>query len=214
MAGHRIVYTVLILALAALVLAVAALLPSGEETEIPEPLEGLFPAPGDAVVRQTAIEIDPGNPTLLTELADTISALGDIQSAISLFLQAVELAPNDPTYWRLLAGFSIEKDVQVRDIGLPAARQAHLLDTQDPAALDLIGRAYLNLQNPLVAERFFTQALEVDAQFAPAYLHLGMLYIGEGKLAQARNQLDQVLILAPDTKTGDQALQLLEIYIP
>jgi hypothetical protein len=34
------------------------LAPSGEPVEIPAPLERIFPAPGDTVVRQTAVEID------------------------------------------------------------------------------------------------------------------------------------------------------------
>ena len=34
------------------------LAPSGAETSIPEPLESVFPAPGDTVVRQTIVEID------------------------------------------------------------------------------------------------------------------------------------------------------------
>jgi hypothetical protein len=57
-ARHRIVYLFLTLAFAALVIAVVALAPSGEDSGLPEPLEGIFPASGDAVVRQTAIEID------------------------------------------------------------------------------------------------------------------------------------------------------------
>jgi len=32
--------------------------PQGESADLPRPVEGLFPLPGDAVVRQTAIEVD------------------------------------------------------------------------------------------------------------------------------------------------------------
>jgi hypothetical protein len=55
---HRLVYAGLGLALAALIASVIALAPSGERTALPEPLEGVFPLPGDVVVRQTAIEVD------------------------------------------------------------------------------------------------------------------------------------------------------------
>ncbi len=55
---HRLVYAGLGLALVALVAALVALWPTGEETPLPDPLEAIFPLPGDLVVRQTAIEID------------------------------------------------------------------------------------------------------------------------------------------------------------
>ncbi len=58
MPRHRLVYTGLTLALAALVAAVVWLMPAGEESGLPEPLESVFPEPGDAVVRQTVVEVD------------------------------------------------------------------------------------------------------------------------------------------------------------
>ena len=41
-----------------LILAVWALNPQGEEAPLPEPVQSVFPLPGDTVVRQTAIEVD------------------------------------------------------------------------------------------------------------------------------------------------------------
>jgi hypothetical protein len=58
MERHRLVYAGLALALAALVAVVVALAPHGERPSLPEPLESVFPLPGDSVVRQTAIEVD------------------------------------------------------------------------------------------------------------------------------------------------------------
>lgn len=56
---HRTVYAALVAALAAVVILVVLLSPSGEvRPKLPDPLESVLPAPGDAVVRQTAIEID------------------------------------------------------------------------------------------------------------------------------------------------------------
>jgi hypothetical protein len=37
---------------------VVAVYPEGEDTGLPDPLEAVFPRPGDAVVRQTAVEVD------------------------------------------------------------------------------------------------------------------------------------------------------------
>lgn len=54
----RLVLLGLTLALAALVALVVVIYPEGEDGGLPNPLEELFPRPGDAVVRQTAIEVD------------------------------------------------------------------------------------------------------------------------------------------------------------
>jgi len=55
---HRLRIVALALALGALVALVAAIAPRGERAEMPEPIESVFPLPGDTVVRQTAIEVD------------------------------------------------------------------------------------------------------------------------------------------------------------
>jgi len=51
-------YSGLALLLAALVGFVVVLYPEGENSALPEPLEDVFPRPGDVVVRQTAVEVD------------------------------------------------------------------------------------------------------------------------------------------------------------
>ena len=58
MPRHQRLYLLLSAALAAVVAGVILLAPTGEETAIPAPLEAIFPAPGDTVVRQTIVEID------------------------------------------------------------------------------------------------------------------------------------------------------------
>jgi len=55
---YRLVLAALGLALAAVVAVVVALQPSGDPMTLPEPLEDVFPEPGDAVVRQTAVEFE------------------------------------------------------------------------------------------------------------------------------------------------------------
>ena len=53
-----IVIATLTAAFAAVVGAVILLSPEGDPPPLPDPLESVFPLPGDAVVRQTAIEVD------------------------------------------------------------------------------------------------------------------------------------------------------------
>ncbi len=171
--------------------------------------------PGRAVrLLQTAADQDPDNPALMAELGSAVAAAGDLETGLQLFLQAVAVEPQNIVFWRLLAGFSIANDLEIEEIGLPAARQAHFLDPADAAAIDLIGRSYMSLGNSVLAERFLLDALRVDPAYAPASLHLGMLYIGTGKTMQAREQLERVLVLAPDSTFSEQAERLLTLYIP
>lgn len=58
MERHRLLYGGLTLALAGLVTVVIALAPAGDPGVLPEPLERVFPSPGDAVVRQAAVEVE------------------------------------------------------------------------------------------------------------------------------------------------------------
>lgn len=58
MPRHRAAYLGLTAALAAVIAAAVILAPSGEETALPEPLESVFPRPGDTVVRQTSVEVE------------------------------------------------------------------------------------------------------------------------------------------------------------
>ena len=41
-----------------LIVAVSVFNPRGEDAPLPDPVESVFPLPGDTVVRQTAVEID------------------------------------------------------------------------------------------------------------------------------------------------------------
>jgi tetratricopeptide (TPR) repeat protein len=126
----------------------------------------------------------------------------------------VELAPKDATYWRILAEFSLQYRIQIRQIALPASRQAVILTPDDPRALDLMGQALFMLDDTLNAERFLLRALQTDPGYAPAHLHLGQVYLLEGEAGRARQQLDTALALSPDTPTADQAQRLLQRYFP
>lgn len=47
-----------LVALGGLIAVTVVLLPQGDDDGLPSPLESVFPLPGDAVVRQTVIEVD------------------------------------------------------------------------------------------------------------------------------------------------------------
>jgi tetratricopeptide (TPR) repeat protein len=163
---------------------------------------------------QTAVKYDPQNPYLQVEMGETLASLGDLNAALGAYRKAVELSPNDPSFINLLVGFSLKYEYHIEEIALPAARQAVILAPDDPQVLDSMGQVFIKLDDQLNAERFINRALEKDPNFAPAYLHLGQVYLLQGKLVEARTQLNQVTKLAPDSPAADQAQRLIRAYFP
>jgi Flp pilus assembly protein TadD len=97
--------------------------------------------------------------------------------ALEAYQKATAFAPEDPNYWRLLAIFCAQNNVNVRDIGVPAAQKAVVLDADDPASLDVLGWLLTLDARYEEAERMLNRALELDPQNSSAHLHLGMLYL-------------------------------------
>lgn len=165
-------------------------------------------------VMQTITQMYPDNPALQVELGGALALTGDLAGALEAYQRAATLAPSNPDYWRLLADFCVKHEYQVRQIALPAARQAAALNPSDPANLDMLGQALLLLQDLTSAERAFQRALEVDSNFAPAHVHLGLAFILRGERAQAYRKWMQVVQADPNSPAADQARRLLKNYFP
>ncbi len=163
---------------------------------------------------QTAIGIDPQNPILQIEMGETLATLGDLGAALDAYRKAVELSPNDSSFLNYLVSFSLKYEYHIEEIALPAARQAVILAPDDPEVLDSMGQVLIKLDDQINAEKFLNRALEKDPSYAPAYLHLGQVYLIQGKLPQAQAQLNLVTKLAPGSPAADQAQRLIRAYFP
>jgi tetratricopeptide (TPR) repeat protein len=170
----------------------------------------------DQAVKYLSISagLDPRNPAFQVELGNCLAQKGDLNGALEFYQKAVDLDPQDSTYWRILGSFSLRHQVQLRDIGLPAARQASILSPSDPMSLDLMGQVLSSLGDFANAERFFLTAISEDPQFAPAYLHNGINHLIQGDNAQARQQIEYAFHLSPESPTGQQAVRILQRYFP
>lgn len=162
-----------------------------------------------------AIQVDPQNPVLQTEMGNILGHLGDINQALIHYQRATELAPRDPTNWHALARFSIKYDHDIQQIALPAARQALYLNPENPTSLDLMGQIYIRMDDPYTAERFLLRSLEYDPYYAPAHLHLGFLYLMTGEMQKAFDELSFARSLAePGSLTSEQARRLIQTNFP
>lgn len=158
---------------------------------------------------QAAAELEPKNPAWLVSVGEAYSKNGDLIRALESYQSATTLSPEDPNYWRLLAIFCAQNNINIKDVGLHAARQAMILSKQDPASFDLLGWLLLLDGSYEGAERMLTRALELDAQSPSAHLHLGMLYLQTNNRASAYDHL----IHARDLGNSDAAA-ILKQYFP
>jgi tetratricopeptide (TPR) repeat protein len=163
---------------------------------------------------EKATAVYPNHPALQTEMGHILALQGDLEAAEGAYKKATELAPLDPVYYRLLAAFSLENNYQLSQTGLPAARRALLLSPNDPASLDILGQVLLELGDVASAKRFIERAILQQPEYAPALLHLGLIYVDEGNRQAAYEKFHQALSLAPGTITADQAQRLLDNYFP
>jgi tetratricopeptide (TPR) repeat protein len=161
-----------------------------------------------------AIASSPEDPYLYAELASILAKIGDLPAAQLAYESAIHLAPQEPLFYRLLAEFAMRHQIQIRELALPAIRQAIKLDPSNANTLDVMAQAMLMLQDYHSAKRYAQSALRSDPEFASAYLHLGTayLYLGESDLAHHWLQLAETV--NPDSWIAAQAKRMLEYYFP
>jgi tetratricopeptide (TPR) repeat protein len=163
---------------------------------------------------QVAINQDAENPALVAELGNLYDLRGDLNEASQAYQAAIWLAPKDSKYWLLLAEFALRNQFQLKELAIPAARQALLIEPDSAHALDTLGQAYLLTGDLITAERFLQRSLQADPDYAPAHLHSGVLALYQGELEQARQAIIRALDLASGTPIATQAQRLLETYFP
>ena len=161
-----------------------------------------------------AAAVEPENPAWQASKGDAYTKLGDLVSALTAYQHATALAPNEATYWRLLAVFCAENGVHVEDVGLPAAQKAVELAPDDITVLDALGQSYLSSGRPFTAEKTFLDVIKRAPDFVPAHLHLAMTYLFQANRADAYNELVYVRNADPSGDTGKLAEQLLKQYFP
>lgn len=138
---------------------------------------------------ETAAALDPENPAWLVSMGEAYAKTGDLIRALQAYQTATTLAPEDPGYWRLLAIFCAQNNVNVRDIGIPAAQKAVVLAPEDPDSMDVLGWLLFSDARYEEAAGMLSRALELDPNHAAAHLHAGMLYLQTGNRALAHDYL-------------------------
>ena len=161
-----------------------------------------------------AAEYDPENPAWQISIGQAYAQRGDLQAALAAYVHATEIAPTDATVWRLLAAFCTQYNLQLEDVGLPAAQMAIELTGEDPQALDTLGWTLALLERYDEAQDVLLHAISLDPQLAPAYLHYGIVAMQLEDWETAHTYLRQARDLDEGGLVGEQAQVLLNQYFP
>lgn len=159
-----------------------------------------------------AAGVEPENPRWQAGIGEAHTKLGDLVAALTAYQRAVELSPAQAEYWRLLAYFCAENNVQTEELGLPSAQQALMLAPNDPAILDTLGYVYLSTGRYANAEVSLMQAVEIAPQYFSAHIHLATTYLAQGNRAAAFNSLTYVRDADETGVYAEIASQLLDKY--
>jgi tetratricopeptide (TPR) repeat protein len=161
-----------------------------------------------------AAEYDPENPAWRVSIGEAYTLRGDLQAALASYLRATEMAPTEVAVWRALAAFSAQYNMQLEDVGLPAAQTAVELSGEDPLALDVLGWTLVLLERYDEARDTLEHALSLDPQLPQAHLHLGIVALQTDDWETAKEYFQQARDLDPDGPVGEQAQRLLNQYFP
>lgn len=142
-----------------------------------------------------AWRLDPDNPAHLADVASTYQIEGDYSSAEVWYQAAIRAAPDDPTFWILMARFYLDTLHDVTGGGLPAAQRAVALGLENPAALDVLGWAQFLAGRPELAETNLVAARERDPSVPATHYHLGELYASQARWTEARLAFQQAITL-------------------
>ncbi len=159
-----------------------------------------------------AAQLDPNNPAIYVQWGQGAMLAGDPLAARGHFEQAASLTPDDPQVWLALARYSLDSELYVEELGLPAAMEAHRLAGSQAEVLVLLGRAYILKGDRAVGSRFLQQAQRADEAYAPAHLYLGLFHLADEEIEQALRQFNQVIELAPGSPEALWARDLILQY--
>jgi len=143
---------------------------------------------------------EEGNqPVWYQELGNTYILSGDTEKALAAFLKTTELAPTNIYYWLNLAKFSGEFRLDIQTVGIPAARQAMLIDSENWEVFDVLGWLYLLEKDYTSAERFLSNAFGIAPENAMVNLHLGQVYSLQNRDELAKYYLERCIRLSDDS---------------
>ncbi|HXH37385.1 MAG TPA: sulfatase-like hydrolase/transferase [Thermoanaerobaculia bacterium] len=148
-----------------------------------------------AVLLDRLVRDDPSNHVFRETLARALRQSGDVGRAITLYRQAVALAPNDADAWYNLA-VALEETGNARE-GEVALGEAAKRDPNRPEIHNIRGAALAEAGDLPGAEREFRATIAADPRNARASNNLGNVLRAMNREAEATEAYRKAIELAP-----------------
>lgn len=142
-----------------------------------------------------ALALFPGSIPALDGASDAALKQGQDEKALAIMIRAHQLAPEDSVTTLRFAEVCIRRDLGI-DAKL-ALESLHKREPRNAAALFLLARSNISVQNWDQASRLFQDFLRLMPAYAPAYFALGWIDLRLNKPTEARLKLERCLQLDP-----------------
>ncbi|MGB5773732.1 MAG: XrtA/PEP-CTERM system TPR-repeat protein PrsT [Sedimenticolaceae bacterium] len=135
----------------------------------------------------------PDNPLVLRALAEGHHQRGATDAALPLYERLIELTPNEALVHNNMANLLMDLDVER---ALKAARRAHELARSNPAILDTLGWALVQVGELNEGLSVLREAVARNGQSATMRYHLGVALEEFGNLPESKRELTRALQFA------------------
>lgn len=163
---------------------------------------------------QQAFRLYPEDLNVRLQYAQALAQTGNLEGGWRILQEWLNQSSARQAARKALVLYCIQYGYRLTESALPLARELVSQIPKDTESLDLLGQVYLGLEEWALAQQAFERALSLDAQYAPAILHLGLVHLAQGNTALARTQFQKVIEIAPFSPSGEQARRYLEVYLP
>jgi tetratricopeptide (TPR) repeat protein len=153
-------------------------------------------------------EITPGTPLQLEALltyALALSRAGKPEEAVSAYMQALELQPNDIRALNNLA-YMLADELGRPAEALPYARKLHeVVPADNVSALDTVAWVYFKNGDAEQALPVLLEAARIEPDHLAVRYHLGLVYADSGRKADAEREFRRARDLAREQNNKDYA---------
>lgn len=156
-----------------------------------------------------ALQMTPDSVLALNGAAYAAEKQGLDEKALAFLIQARNAAPDDVSTLMHFGAVCIRRDLGLD--ALAALTKAHQLQPANNAALYLLARANISLENWQPAFHLFAEFAGRVPKFAPTYFAMGWLDIKLDRVEQARAELQKSLALEPDLADARYELAQLDL---
>lgn len=148
-------------------------------------------------ILQTADQLKPRNPAVLSQLAYAYQLAGDAKSAKDLYRQVAVLQPQNAIVQNNLASLLVEGDLKEVDEALSLAQRAVKDEPKNLEFADTLGMVYLRKNMADSALQIFSNLVRQSPGNPSFRHHLALTFLQKGDKEKARTELQTALTRKP-----------------